>query len=596
MYSVITNMKYVLNKSFEYDKKMKRYLIIHIICELLIPIITLLTTSGIVYMLSNNIDVIPYLGVVAGIVLFSFIIQILNSYSLNKYTWLSTFSRLNVFMIEASTHYISKDYELIEPKSGQQKVSQSLESLSSNWVGVEGMLKETPKIIINIIGFIVYTVVVAIYVPWVILIVLVMSLINIYLSHKANEYVKKIYPETSKLGRERYFLLQDLTDPRYGKDIRIFKMKNWFIKIFDTLTKKRVDFSSKTHLRYLLANASDSIFLFIRDAIAYALLIVMVIDGKIDVATFTFLIGLVFGFTAWVNGFTESFNNLRRMNIDVNYYREFVEMPNVFNHQKGLDISKLTHPIKITFKDVTFTYPDTDKVILENFNLEIKAGEKLAVVGPNGSGKTTLIKLLTGLYRPTSGQILINDIDILEFNINDYMELFSVVFQDSEPLAFTILENVTTKPQGKEDRNRFNDAIKKAGLKEKIDSLPNKELTYITQHFETSGISLSGGETQKLMLARALYKNAPILVLDEPTSALDPLNEERMYKAYDEFTKGNTSIFISHRLSSTRFCDRIIYLEFGKILEVGTHDELMALNGQYKYIFDVQSQYYKEEE
>ena len=449
MYSVITNMKYVLNKSFEYDKKMKRYLIIHIICELLIPIITLLTTSGIVYMLSNNIDVIPYLGVVAGIVLFSFIIQILNSYSLNKYTWLSTFSRLNVFMIEASTHYISKDYELIEPKSGQQKVSQSLESLSSNWVGVEGMLKETPKIIINIIGFIVYTVVVAIYVPWVILIVLVMSLINIYLSHKANEYVKKIYPETSKLGRERYFLLQDLTDPRYGKDIRIFKMKNWFIKIFDTLTKKRVDFSSKTHLRYLLANASDSIFLFIRDAIAYALLIVMVIDGKIDVATFTFLIGLVFGFTAWVNGFTESFNNLRRMNIDVNYYREFVEMPNVFNHQKGLDISKLTHPIKITFKDVTFTYPDTDKVILENFNLEIKAGEKLAVVGPNGSGKTTLIKLLTGLYRPTSGQILINDIDILEFNINDYMELFSVVFQDSEPLAFTILENVTTKPQGK---------------------------------------------------------------------------------------------------------------------------------------------------
>ena len=145
--------------------------------------------------------------------------------------------------------------------------------------------------------------------------------------------------------------------------------------------------------------------------------------------------------------------------------------------------------------------------------------------------------MLTGLYRPTSGQILINDIDILEFNINDYMELFSVVFQDSEPLASTILENVTTKPQGKEDRNRFNDAIKKAGLKEKIDSLPNKELTYITQHFETSGISLSGGETQKLMLARALYKNAPILVLDEPTSALDPLNEERMYKAYDEFPK-----------------------------------------------------------
>lgn len=596
MYSLLANMKYVLRKSYTYDKKIRFFLIIHILAQLILPIITLFTTSTIVYMLTNNIDVVPYLWIIGIIVLVSLFIEAVNSWAFNLYNFRSTFARTSVFFVEISREAITKDYEIIEPKSGQKRLSQGMMSIDSNWVGVEQMLKETPKIFVSVIGLIIYTVIVIIYIPWLLIVFVLMSAMNLFLSYRANKYMKKVYPESSKLNRESYYLRSELIDPKYGKDIRIYEMQPWFMKLYETITKKRVKLTAKIQKRYLLANISDSIFLFIRDGISYVVLILIVIGGKIDVATFSFLLGIVFGFSGWVNGSTSSFNGLRKANIDVNHYREFVEYENVFNHAEGLSISGVETPIKITFKDVGFTYPETDKEVIKDFNFEINAGEKIALVGPNGSGKTTLVKLLTGLYRPTKGEILINDVDILKYNINDYMKLFSVVFQDSVPTAFTIYENVSAEPSEKTDKKRFFEVIEKAGLKEKIESLPNKENTYITQHFDKEGINLSGGETQKLMLARALYKNAPILVLDEPTSALDPLNEERMYQAYNSFTEGNTSLFISHRLSSTKFCDRIIYLENGCIKEVGTHQELMKLNGQYRYVFDTQSQYYKEEE
>ncbi|MGI6359753.1 MAG: ABC transporter ATP-binding protein [Acholeplasmatales bacterium] len=597
MYSLLANMKYVLRKSYSYDKKIRLFLILHILCELILPLITLFTTSAIIYVLTSNIDVVPYLWIIGLIVLAGLLllIQIINSWAFNLYNFRSTFARTSVFFVEISKEAITKDYEIIEPKSGQKRLSQGMMSIDSNWVGVEQMLKETPKIFVSVIGLIIYTVIVIIYIPWLLIVFVLMSAMNLFLSYRANKYMKKVYPESSKLNRESYYLRSELIDPKYGKDIRIYEMQPWFMKLYETITKKRVKLTAKIQKRYLLANISDSIFLFIRDGISYFILVLIVIDGKIDVATFSFLLGIVFGFSGWVNGSTSSFNGLRKANIDVNHYREFVEYENVFNHAEGLPISEVEKPIKITFKGVGFTYPETDKEVIKDFNFEINAGEKIALVGPNGSGKTTLVKLLTGLYRPTKGEILINDVDILKYNINDYMKLFSVVFQDSEPTAFTIYENVSAKPSEKTDKKRFFEVIEKAGLKEKIESLPNKENTYITQHFNEEGINLSGGETQKLMLARALYKNAPILVLDEPTSALDPLNEERMYQAYNSFTEGNTSLFISHRLSSTKFCDRIIYLENGCIKEVGAHQELMELNGQYRYVFDTQSQYYKEE-
>ena len=246
---------------------------------------------------------------------------------------------------------------------------------------------------------------------------------------------------------------------------------------------------------------------------------------------------------------------------------------------------------EIEFRDVSFKYPNTDKYILKDISVKIKAGEHLAIVGQNGAGKTTFIKLLCHLYDNYEGEILVNGKDAREYNIVEYMKMLSVVFQDFRLFAFTIKENVTVF----DDKNTDLEEIYKiAGIDKWIDSLDEKDQTYIYKMFVENGIEPSGGESQKLAIARALYKNAPIVVLDEPTAALDPISEYEVYKNFDKLVYGKTAIYISHRLSSCRFCDRIIVFNNGTITEEGSHEELMKnTDGLYYNMYSTQAKHYK---
>ena len=244
---------------------------------------------------------------------------------------------------------------------------------------------------------------------------------------------------------------------------------------------------------------------------------------------------------------------------------------------------------------MSFAYPDEEKNTIRNLDFTIKAGEKIALVGNNGAGKTTIVKLLCGLYDQTQGEILIDGKTIDDIGLDAYQDKISVLFQDTNPMAFTIEENITGLEEGQCDKNKLQDSLKKSGLWDKVQSLPQKEKTHITQTFSEDGILLSGGETQKLLFAKAIYKNGSFLILDEPTSALDPLAESKIYEEYNNLAQGKTAVFISHRLASTKFCDRIMFLENGSIAECGSHDELMAKGGKYKEMFDIQAQYYKED-
>jgi ATP-binding cassette subfamily B protein len=249
----------------------------------------------------------------------------------------------------------------------------------------------------------------------------------------------------------------------------------------------------------------------------------------------------------------------------------------------------------IEFRNVSFTYEGSTKPVLQNVSFKISADEKIALVGNNGAGKTTIVKLLCGLYQPTSGEILIDGKSINDIGVEKYQDLISVLFQDTSPIALSIAENVCRCEPKDVDRARLNDCLKKASLLEKVNTLVKKEETYITQTLDEQGVVLSGGETQKLLLAKAMYKDGPMLILDEPTSALDPIAESTIYEEYNQLADHKTAVFISHRLASTKFCDRILFLDGGRIVEEGSHDQLMKMGGKYREIFDIQSHYYKEE-
>ena len=273
--------------------------------------------------------------------------------------------------------------------------------------------------------------------------------------------------------------------------------------------------------------------------------------------------------------------------------REFLEYPEPFRFEGGTAIPK-ADAYELKLEHVSFRYPGTKEDTIHDLDLTVRPGEKLAIVGLNGAGKTTLVKLLCGLFDPTEGRVLLNGVDVRDFNRREYYGLFSAVFQEFSILDVTVAENIAQTTENI-DTKKLWDCIEKAGLTETIQKLPNGLDTHVGREVYLDGVLFSGGQTQRLMLARALYKDAPVLVLDEPTAALDPIAENDIYQKYNEMTAGKTSLFISHRLASTRFCDRILYLKDGRVAEEGTHEELLKRGGGYADLFEVQSQYYREE-
>ena len=263
----------------------------------------------------------------------------------------------------------------------------------------------------------------------------------------------------------------------------------------------------------------------------------------------------------------------------------------MLNHQSNSPIPNKIESIE--FRNVSYTYPNAEEAVINQLNFKISGNEKLAIVGENGAGKTTLIKLLLGLLKPSHGQVLINNQEVSKLNIEDYYHLFAPVFQDNYLFTLTIKDTVL---QGYPfDQEKYQTVLKQSGLDQVIKDLSKGDQTGIVRQVDHEGVYLSGGQLQKLKLAQALYKDAPVLVLDEPTAALDPISESEVYQNYLQFSKGKMALFISHRLASTQFCDRIIYLRKGQVIEEGNHQSLLALKGAYYHLFETQAYYYRDE-
>ncbi|MCH5197808.1 MAG: ABC transporter ATP-binding protein [Oscillospiraceae bacterium] len=399
--------------------------------------------------------------------------------------------------------------------------------------------------------------------------------------------------EKGKLQSKMWYIVEKSRDLAFAKDVRLFGMGGWLKDIYLSTNRLYMAFILKREKINLSANILDVLLTVLRNGLAYYYLISVTLKNGMPAAEFLLYFSAVGGFTSAVKGFCEACGKIVWVGHGVQNVRDFLDLPESFRFENGEPLPKNGQDYEIELRDVSFRYPGADKDILTDFNLKIRPGEKLAIVGLNGAGKTTLVKLICGFYDPTKGEVLLNGRDIRLFNRHDYYSLFSAVFQQVSLLEVSLTENIASSDTDI-DLSRAEACVEKAGLTEKVKSLPSGGKTHIGRRVWLDGVELSGGETQRLLLARALYKDAPVLVLDEPTAALDPIAENDIYLKYNGMTAGRTAVYISHRLASTRFCDRILFIENGGIAEEGTHEALLRLNGRYAELFRVQSKYYRE--
>ena len=487
------------------------------------------------------------------------------------------------------------NYALLEKPEALDLHQRAQGSTDGNNNGFEGMMHLMQDLGKNLFTTIVTFVAVLVLDFRLILALTVMGVLSfLYYRVILKKDKKEVWDRLAPVWRKSSYMARVTQQPEYAKDIRLFSMIPFLLKkqraVFET-REERIDYHQDLWNRNMLFGQAMNV---ICRFLTYTVLYFAVIRefNPLSIGSFTLYLALANAFSGALIYLLQRFGDFSRASMEVDDLRSFLEL----NGEEDENLLPLpeTDSLELQFHDVSYRYPEADKDALSRLNLTLHPGEKLAVVGLNGAGKTTMIKLLLRLYDPTEGFITLNGTDIRKYRREDYYRLFSPVFQNVELFALPLAENVSMLPMQATDREKAAVCLREAGLGGRLDELTKGLDTELLKIASEEGIDLSGGEKQKLALARALYKGAPVVVLDEPTAALDALAEKQLYERFDRMIGKRSAVYISHRLASTRFCDRIAMFMDGRMAEYGTHDELVAKGGEYALLFDVQAQYYRE--
>lgn len=595
-YNLFSNIAYALRNIWKWDKAFYLFFIPSIPLAVLLPLAATYFPKVLIDSVESQQSiqvVITIIGVYFGALL---IVKLFNDLCKSK-LHMRQYNLSCLYQHAISEKHMRTDYANTDNPEAITKYQHAMSDACSGQCAPEFIWQSLLGLFISLLGIFTYGFVIAIVSPWILMFLFLSAFITYLVSRWQRNYIEKNKDHWVTVDRKIGYLQSFSERFDHAKDIRIYGMFDWLSDMLTGFQKERFGWTKKVSARTLGGTCINALLMLIQNGVAYAILIVMVFNNEVGAGDFVFYFGAITGFSAWLNGIGNMVNDITHKSIKIGYYRDYFDIEEKYNHGEGCPMpTEQELPVDIELNNVSFKYASADGEIyaLKNVNLKIDKGEKLAIVGANGAGKTTLVKLMCGFYYPSEGEIKLNGHAIADYNIEDYYSLFSAVFQDIYLLPVTIAEFVSSSEK-EIDRDRVMDVIRQAGLADKINSLPNGIDSRLMKGVFDDSIEMSGGEEQKLMLARALYKDAPVIVLDEPTAALDPIAENELYLKYNELTANKTSVYISHRLASTRFCDRIVYLENGEIVESGSHDELMKLGGKYAHMFELQSHYYKED-
>lgn len=581
------NFKYMLSNWLKWDKKSLKFFFLWVPALVLQPLVTAYIPKAMIDAIDNGVTVGDMTVIVA-----------LLSLLLTLTIWLDPFMKELVrggarivrmrYAVAAFRKTLTTDYVNIESFEGREKQKRAEAFYNARFSSGADFVEQCAHFLVCVIGVIASSVLLYKVNYFMILLILLTCVCEFFLLKILKTKQSETTDNYSKLSGKFEYFYKLSKNAEASKDIKLYGFSDYLVKTAADFIYQIEHINAKYTKQSAAISGLRALLNLVRELVAYAYLTYLVLKNRLSVSDFIFCFGIITGFSNWIMNLVFSFMEISRCCTDCALYREFVE-ESVSEGKPEVDFGEVR---SIEFSNVFFTYPASDTETIRNMSFKVNKGENIAIVGENGAGKTTAIKLLCGLYYPSEGDILINGRSSREFSSDSYFDLFSAVFQDYCFMPMTIAENITAEQSY--DKERLFAAFDKAGITDKINSLSEKENTLMVKDVYKNAADFSGGEKQKLLLAKAVYKNAPVLILDEPTAALDPISENELYLKYNELTEDKISFFISHRLSSTRFCDRILFIKDGAVAESGTHEELMAKKGAYYRMYQTQSMYYRE--
>lgn len=589
-FNIVSNILYSLKTVFKLSPIMFLTKIMVILAEISFKVYAIYETKIILDKFQTDDNLKNVLLLIVGLLVLYAVISLIQSvfYAIENYIFDKT---AYILSQKACKLMCEADYDKLESPEYKNLLTQHMNFATAPL----DMFYAFFELLKSIIMIVVFGTLVSTLHPLIFLMLVVMAVVHFFAKKPLVRLQHKLNIDMVANDRKFNYVTRISNDFENAKEVRLYDMSPWINEISDDCLKTHRHLHSRIQWRAFITGSINNFLNLLRDAFAYIYLIIMFSKNAITVGDFTMYFSAITSLSGTLTGLSEKITELTKYDLKIKDIRKTEKMPSSRNRGKGISAPK--ENIEIEFRNVSFRYPNAENDTIKNISFKIKAGEKLALVGVNGAGKTTIVKLLCGLYLPTEGEILLNSHPINDYNIYEYYSLFSAVFQDISLMPYSIAENIAATTEKDEiDFEKVKNSIEIAGLKERVDALPLGVDTPFNKNVNEGAVDFSGGEKQKLALARAIYLDRPMLILDEPTAALDPIAENEMYMKFNEISRGQTAMFISHRLASTRFCDRIIHLENGEIIENGTHDELIAANGKYAMMYGLQSKYYSDSE